>query len=103
MIRIALCDDEIEYLTLMENFIREKLSLAAVEHVIEKFTNGEELLNSPHIDSYYAVFLDIVMPAVSGLQVESIGHYIMVVTTEEKIKVRAKISEYFDDVICCEL
>ncbi len=179
MIRIALCDDEIEYLTLMENFIHEKLSLAAVEHVIEKFTNGEELLNSPYIDSYYAVFLDIVMPAISGLQVgsrifylnkniniffvshhdelvyeairsrpvrfirkkyidremseavdflleeikkisrkmifnsgkkqheieikkiiyvESIGHYIMVVTTEEKIKVRAKISEYFDEM-----
>lgn len=71
MIKIALCDDETEYLDLVEQCIHERLLQAGVEHVFERFDNGEDIINSWDMDDYYAIFLDIDMPKLSGVQAGS--------------------------------
>lgn len=69
MIKIALCDDEREQLDLMEQIIGKSLLQIGMEHVFAKFISGEELLMASDIKDFYAVFLDIDMPEISGIDV----------------------------------
>lgn len=69
MIYIALCDDEAEQLNVMERLIDEHLVKTGFKYKIERFSNGNDLIDSVPKERVIAVFLDIDMPGMNGIEV----------------------------------
>ncbi len=67
MFRIALCDNEIEQLKLMEQIIGEKLQQENVEFVLKKYSSGESFLEAGY--AFDVAFLDIEMQGMTGIDV----------------------------------
>lgn len=65
--RIAICDDEIQYRTQAVNAIRECIRSEGV--LVDPFKDGKSLLQSFHKRPYDLVFLDIEMPELDGIAV----------------------------------
>lgn len=69
MFRIALCDDEEEYLEHEEKYISKYLDKLDFDYKITKFTNGFQLVNAmsqPH--DFDMIFLDIDMAGLNGIE-----------------------------------
>lgn len=67
MFKIALCDDEIQQLNVMEKIIDKRLAQVNVEFVLEKYRSGESLLGAKA--DFDVAFLDIEMPGMTGIDV----------------------------------
>ncbi len=69
MLRIALCDDDVEFLNRFEVLLKKYIKPFNDDYEISKFTNGRSLLAIHNQAKFDVVFLDIDMPADSGLNV----------------------------------
>lgn len=69
MIRIALCDDNKEFLEQEYRKSEEYLTSLAIPHEICKFVSGIELINEDRINTYDLVLLDYEMEGMTGFEV----------------------------------
>lgn len=67
MIRIAVCDDTIEYLQGTVSLLEQWSTQKGVNTKIDSFDNGDSLLSALSHQSYDLIFLDIIMPMLSGI------------------------------------
>lgn len=67
MIRIALCDDELDELSILENVIKQYEEERNLSFRISSFRNGEELITG--WENFDIVFLDIRMGGMDGMEV----------------------------------
>jgi DNA-binding LytR/AlgR family response regulator len=67
LIHIAICDDEPIFLKLFQNILKEQLKILNIEYAITCYSNGWEFLKE--IVCFDAVFLDIDMPEMNGMEV----------------------------------
>ncbi|HPZ53357.1 MAG TPA: LytTR family DNA-binding domain-containing protein [Clostridia bacterium] len=65
---VAICDDNINYGKLAENYIREIVGPRRALN-IDIFLSGQKLLESINDKTYDIVFLDIEMPGINGIEV----------------------------------
>ncbi len=70
MIRIAICDDEKEAVTLHEEIIKDSLQFCGIGYEITAYTSGSNLLSDIADDGFFydLILLDIEMPYVSGME-----------------------------------
>lgn len=66
-IKVAVCDDDTMFLNIFQKKLENELNSSGVRYMIDTYDNGEELLAS--VDCYDAVFLDIDMPGMDGMEV----------------------------------
>lgn len=72
MIRIAICDDNNDFINYMENAVEQEFSSHATEkYEIESYISGELLFAHHRIKPFDVVFLDIDMPGLDGFQLAS--------------------------------
>ena len=70
MFRIAICDDEKEYLDIEQGYIDEYLTKLGIEHEICCFKSGSSFLKSVNKDNPYDLaFLDVEMKADNGMDI----------------------------------
>lgn len=71
MITIAICDDDVEFLDVLEKILVAVFSQKCQCIDISKFDNGKALLDSIEKNNkfYKLIFLDVEMPVVNGFQV----------------------------------
>ncbi len=70
MLRIAICDDEKQYLAEEEELVKAYLEKQEMEYQIDGFSSGQELLRVHQgVVDYKIVFLDIKMDGVDGMEV----------------------------------
>lgn len=67
MLRIAICDDEISFLSQIQSIISAWHNNASI--IIDTFNNGDILLQSHSNSPYDIILLDIVMPIFNGIEV----------------------------------
>lgn len=67
MIHIAICDDDPIFMELFQSVLEEQLKGEDMEYRISGYSTGEELLKE--IANFDAVFLDIDMPGLDGMQI----------------------------------
>ena len=71
--KIAICDDQEIQLELMEKYIKEWAIKNSVEIYIDKFNSAEEFLFEwEDYEKYDAIFLDIEMKKMSGIELSNI-------------------------------
>lgn len=71
--KIAICDDQEIQLELMERYIKEWAIKNSVEISIDKFNSAEEFLFEwEDYEKYDAIFLDIEMKKMSGIELSNI-------------------------------
>lgn len=64
--KIAICDDEIEYVNDIEQHLKQYFTEHGLSLNLFKYNNGIELLNSQN--SFDIAFLDIEMPDINGIE-----------------------------------
>lgn len=69
MLRIAIVDDESDFLKYAQELLIKELHKYFDEVIIEQFVSGKELLNRHRFKSFDVVFLDIDMPLITGFDV----------------------------------
>lgn len=69
MLRIAICDDDLEFLERFEKLIIKSIEPYNTEYAINKFTNGVSMLTIHRQAEFDVIFLDIDMPHDSGLEI----------------------------------
>lgn len=80
MLRIAICDDSLSDLNLINDMLLNFLELHSIEHEVELFDNGSALLSS--LISYDLILLDIEMKEKNGIE---IAQEIRTFNTDSKI------------------
>ena len=65
--KIAICDDEIEYLDIIANQIEKWAKSHNIQVTLYRFTNGDDLLLSHKTECMDLILLDIVMPLLNGI------------------------------------
>ena len=70
---IAICDDEMEICSQVENILVDILKELAIKFEIDVFNNGKKLCNELRRTQYDIIFLDIELPEMDGVKV---GKYI---------------------------
>lgn len=83
-ITIAICDDEKEICTQVEDYLTELLEEKDIKFEIDVFYNGEGLCKEMARTSYDLVFLDIELPDKSGVE---IGSYIRETLKNEIVQI----------------
>lgn len=68
MLRIAICDDQLRELEVVNEYITEYLDTHTLEAEIKEFSHPDKLLTTMETESFHFYILDIVMPMVSGLE-----------------------------------
>ncbi|MBR6697851.1 MAG: response regulator transcription factor [Lachnospiraceae bacterium] len=70
MLRIAICDDEIQFQKMIKTILEEYLNTKEMEYSIDLYESGVDLLNGDiEVSTYDIVFLDINMAELDGLDV----------------------------------
>lgn len=67
MLRVAICDDEIETCNNIRNMIKDLLERENIKHEIIVYDNGYSLLDT--VISFDLIFLDIEMQGINGMDV----------------------------------
>lgn len=67
MIRIAICDDEPIFLKSFQSKLEEKRKELKIDAIVKSYNNGKEFLKE--ISDFDAVFLDIDMPEINGMEI----------------------------------
>lgn len=86
--RIAICDDVQPMLDFLEREIKSKFTEKGLDAKVYSYTNGRDFLRDHQNNPFDVVFLDIVMPEMSGFdvakQIRAINSktYIIFITTE---------------------
>ncbi len=68
MLRIAICDDQLRELEVINEYITEYLDIHTLEAEMKEFSHPDKLLTTIETESFHLYILDIVMPMVSGLE-----------------------------------
>lgn len=69
MFRIALCDDNEEFLEIEKTVISQYMDSRNMEYQVEQFLGGQALVNlGGKVDGYQLIFLDVEMEGISGLE-----------------------------------
>ncbi len=68
MLRIAICDDVPQELQSLVSLINQYLAANALEGEVIKFPHPDKLMTAIEIERFHLYILDIVMPAVNGLE-----------------------------------
>lgn len=68
MLKIAICDDQIQELNRIDLLLNEYLVAENLTAEIKKYFHPDELLSVIESESFHIYILDIVMPMVSGLE-----------------------------------
>lgn len=66
--QIAICDDQLNELEIINAYVTEYIATHALEADIRKFSHSDELLTTIGAESFHIYILDIVMPMVSGIE-----------------------------------
>lgn len=96
--RIALCDDNLEYIKTIENYLKR---LNKVEIEYDVYTSGEDLVNTYKSGTvnYDAVFLDMEMDGINGIEagmfLREIDEYVIIIFVTNH-------SKYMIDSFKCE-
>jgi Response regulator of the LytR/AlgR family len=69
MLRIAICDDELEELAVIANYINEYNEMNHLDAEIRQFSHPDELMNVCDQERFHVYILDIVMPMINGIGV----------------------------------
>ena len=69
MIRIALCDDDKEFLQKFSEIISKEFTTYTDDFEIKSYTDGVTLINEHRCKAFDIIFLDIDMPEISGFDV----------------------------------
>lgn len=113
MIRIAICDDEINILQYISDKINNAILKLNYSAAIKSFSNSKELLEENSKECFDIIFLDLEMPEPDGLQTaelirnEHVSTIIVIITNRDDLvfntfqyDVSAFIrKKYFDDEI----
>ena len=83
-INIAICDDENEICTQLEQILIEILKEKEVEYEIDVFYSGEGLCKEMLKMKYDLVFLDIELSKMNGIET---GKYIREILTDERVQI----------------
>lgn len=67
MIRVAICDDEPDFIKLFQNELERTLKQLDIKHVITCYSSGRKFLKE--LENFDAVFLDIDMPEMNGMEI----------------------------------
>lgn len=67
MLKIALCDDELQQRKLLKDILTPWLELQAIPYTYYEYDNGTALINHYGKVHYDLIFLDIEMPQLSGM------------------------------------
>lgn len=68
MLKIAICDDDMQELSRISNLINRYQAEKKIALKYEAFLNATELLETMHSDSYDILLLDVLMPGLNGMQ-----------------------------------
>lgn len=69
MLKIAICDDEIQFRRIVKKLLEEYLTDKKIEYSIDTYESGENLLeNIVEVQEYNIMFLDINMVEVDGIE-----------------------------------
>lgn len=69
MFRIAICDDELVYLDIERQIIKEYLDSIGIEFLVDCFSSGTDLLRDATNKNYDIIMLDVEMPDLDGIEV----------------------------------
>ena len=83
-IKIAICDDEKEVCTKIEQLLTEVLSSRKENFEIDIFLSGESLCKELEEQKYDLIFLDIELPKISGIDV---GRYMREILRDEMVQI----------------
>lgn len=69
MFRIALCDDNEEFLEIEKTVVCQYMNLRKLSYQVEEFHGGQALVDmGQKVDEYQLIFLDVEMEGISGLE-----------------------------------
>lgn len=68
ILQIAICDDQLKELEIINEYITEYIDTHSLEAGIRKFYHPDDLLTAIGTESFDIYILDIVMPMVSGIE-----------------------------------
>lgn len=83
-INIAICDDEPEICSQIEEILIEILKRKKIKYEIDIYMDGENLCSGMKKENYNLVFIDIELPKMNGVE---IGTYIREKLKDEKIQI----------------
>lgn len=68
MIKIAVCDDDIQELKKILNILSEYQSINKISFKIDFYSSGDELISALEYNNYQILILDILMPGINGIE-----------------------------------
>lgn len=83
-IKIAVCDDELEICSQVENILIKLLEERLIKYVIDIFYSGESLCRELEREDYDLIFLDIELPKMNGVE---IGNYIREMKRDDIVQI----------------
>lgn len=69
MMKIAICDDERDFLNQMEQYIHRYRTETGITVELSLFKDGDSFLSVSKKQDFHACFLDIVMPFINGMEI----------------------------------
>ena len=67
MVKIAICDDETEFLDLLSESLASRCRAHQLTLQLYRFTNGDELISAHRAYGMDLILLDMIMPLLSGM------------------------------------
>lgn len=68
MLNIGICDDMLDQLEVISNYINEYIEFNSIDAQVQEFTNPDALLRVCETESFHIYILDIVMPMINGIE-----------------------------------